>query len=78
MVRGLRTFPLLDGYRGAPPADVRALQDVIVRTAALAATHAEVAELDLNPVVVTPSGALVVDARVRVRRPPRRPPLGTL
>lgn len=78
MVRSLRTFPLLDGYRGTPPSDVGALQDVIVRTAALAAAHAEIAELDLNPVVVSPSGALVIDARVRVRRPPRRPPLAAL
>jgi acyl-CoA synthetase (NDP forming)/GNAT superfamily N-acetyltransferase len=74
MVHGLRTFPLLDGYRGAPRADVRALEDVVVRAAALAAGHPEIAELDLNPVVVTPSGALVVDARVRVERP-RRPTL---
>ena len=78
MVRGLRTFPLLDGYRGAPRADLGALVDVVVRAAALAAAHPEVAELDLNPVVVSVSGALVVDARVRVERPPRRPPLAAL
>jgi acetyl coenzyme A synthetase (ADP forming)-like protein len=68
MVRGLRTFSLLDGYRGAPRADVAALEDVIVRISALAAAHPVVAELDLNPVVVSPDGAIVVDARVRVAR----------
>ncbi|MGH2941630.1 MAG: GNAT family N-acetyltransferase [Solirubrobacteraceae bacterium] len=73
MLRGLRTFPLLDGYRGAPRADVRALEDIVVRAAALAAAHPEIAELDLNPVVASPSGALIVDARVRVERPLRRP-----
>jgi acyl-CoA synthetase (NDP forming) len=78
MVRGLRTFPLLDGYRGAQPADVAALENVVVRVAALAAAHPEIAELDLNPVVVSASGAVVVDARVRVERPPRRPPLAAL
>jgi acyl-CoA synthetase (NDP forming) len=78
MVRGLRTFALLDGYRGAVPVDVGALEDIVVRTAALAAAHPEVAELDLNPVVVSPSGAVIVDARVRVERPPRRPPLTAL
>jgi acyl-CoA synthetase (NDP forming) len=78
MVRELRTFPLLDGYRGAARADVPALEDVIVRVAALAAAHPELAELDLNPVVVSPSGALVVDARVRVERPPGRAPLAAL
>ncbi|MEA2154305.1 MAG: hypothetical protein QOE11_445 [Solirubrobacteraceae bacterium] len=78
MVRGLRTFALLDGYRGAVPVDVGALEDIVVRTAALAAAHPEVAELDLNPVVVSASGAVIVDARVRVERPPRRPPLTAL
>jgi acetate---CoA ligase (ADP-forming) len=74
MVHGLRTFPLLDGFRGAPRADVAALEDVVVRIGWLAAGHPEIAELDLNPVVVSPTGALVVDARVRVERPAHRPP----
>jgi acyl-CoA synthetase (NDP forming) len=79
MVRGLRTFPLLDGYRGAPVADVAALEDVVVRIGALAAAHPAIAELDLNPVVVSPTGAVAVDARVRVARvapPPPFPALG--
>ncbi len=78
MVRELRTFPLLDGYRGAARADVAALEDVVVRVAALAAAHPEIAELDLNPVVVSASGALVVDARVRIECPPGRTPLAAL
>jgi acyl-CoA synthetase (NDP forming) len=74
MIHGLRTFPLLDGFRGAPPVDLGALEDVIVRAGALAAGHPEVVELDLNPVIASPTGALVVDARVRVERPADRPP----
>ena len=74
MVRALRTFPLLDGYRGEARADVDALEDVLVRIAALAAAHPEIAELDCNPVLVGPEGATVVDARVRIASPrPRRP-----
>jgi acyl-CoA synthetase (NDP forming)/RimJ/RimL family protein N-acetyltransferase len=69
MVRELRTFPLLDGYRGAPPVDVAALEDILVRISRLAAAHAEVLELDCGPVLVSPAGALVLDARVRVRSP---------
>jgi acetate---CoA ligase (ADP-forming) len=79
MLRGLRTFPLLDGYRGAPRAAVAALEDVVVRIGALAAAHPTVAELDLNPVVVSPGGAVAVDARVRVAPvapPPPFPALG--
>ena len=73
MVRSLRTFPLLDGYRGAARADVGALEDILVRISALAAAHPEIAELDCNPVLVGTDGAVVVDARVRIAaaRPPR-------
>jgi acetyl coenzyme A synthetase (ADP forming)-like protein len=75
MVRSLSTFPLLDGYRGAPPADVAALEDLLLRVGALVEAHPEVAELDLNPVMVLPrgQGAVVVDARLRVEAAP--PPL---
>ena len=68
MVRTLRTFPLLEGYRGAPKADVAALEDVILRVAALVDAHPEISELDANPVVVLEQGAVVVDARVRIDR----------
>jgi acyl-CoA synthetase (NDP forming) len=66
MLRALRTFPLLDGYRGRPPADLASVRDLILRVGALAAAHPAVAELDLNPVIAGPAGALVVDARVRL------------
>ena len=46
MVRELRTFPLLDGFRGAPRANVAALEDVVVRVAALGNAHPAVAALD--------------------------------
>jgi acyl-CoA synthetase (NDP forming)/GNAT superfamily N-acetyltransferase len=67
MVRSLRSFPLLDGYRGAPPADVPALEDVLLRISALAGAHAEVAELDCDPLLAGPGGATIVSARVRVQ-----------
>ena len=74
MVRSLRTFALLDGYRGAAPVDVAALEDVVLRLAAMVDQHAEIAEVDLNPVIVSADGAVVVDARIRAEQPaPRRP-----
>jgi acetyl coenzyme A synthetase (ADP forming)-like protein len=75
MLRNLRTYPLLDGYRGAPKYDVGALEDALLRVGALVEAHAEVAEIDLNPVVALPTGALIVDARVRVEIAAPRPPL---
>lgn len=74
MVRSLKTFPLLDGYRGAPRVDVSALEDVLVRVSAMVEAHAEVAEMDLNPLIADPSGVVVVDARVRLETgAPKRP-----
>jgi acetate---CoA ligase (ADP-forming) len=74
MVRSLRTFPLLDGFRGARKADVPALEEVILRVSALVENHPSIAEMDCNPVMVLPRGAVVVDARVRVEAvPPPRP-----
>jgi acyl-CoA synthetase (NDP forming)/GNAT superfamily N-acetyltransferase len=73
MLRSLRTFPLLTGYRGAPKADLAALEDLVLRVASLADRHPEVAELDLNPVIARPDGVAVVDARVRVRAVEARP-----
>ena len=69
MLRDLRTFPLLDGYRGRAPADLDSLRDLVMRVGALVATHPAVAELDLDPVIASPAGALVVDARVRLEAP---------
>ncbi len=68
MVHEIRGFPLLDGYRGAPKANVASLVDLIHRVSLLACDHEEVAELDLNPVVVFPGEApcVAVDARVRL------------
>jgi acyl-CoA synthetase (NDP forming) len=72
-VRSLVSFPLLDGYRGRPRADVAALVDVLVRVSWLAEDLPGVAELDLNPVMAGPHGALAVDVRVRVESGAERP-----
>jgi acetate---CoA ligase (ADP-forming) len=74
MLRSLSTFALLDGYRGASPADVDALEDVLLRLGAMADAHPEIVELDCNPVMVDERGATVVDARVRVAPPAPRTP----
>jgi acyl-CoA synthetase (NDP forming) len=75
MIRSLATFPLLDGYRGAPKADVGALEDLLLRVSALVEAHPEVAEMDCNPVMVLPDRAVVVDARIRVEAAPAPLPL---
>lgn len=78
MIRSLKTFPLLDGYRGRPKADVAALEELVLRLSALVEACPEIAELDLNPVMVCPRGALIVDARVRIAPAAAAAPLAAL
>jgi acyl-CoA synthetase (NDP forming) len=60
---------LVAGYRGAPPASVSALTDLVHRLARLGEELPAVVELDLNPVLALPDRCVAVDARVRVRQP---------
>jgi acetyl coenzyme A synthetase (ADP forming)-like protein len=64
MVRSIRGVALLDGIRGAPPVDFAALTDVLLRVSQLVVDHPQIAELDLNPLLALPDGAVAVDARV--------------
>jgi acetyltransferase len=67
LIASLQGARLLEGYRGAPPADIDALVQLMVRLAQLATHHADaIAEIDLNPVIVHPhgQGLSVVDALI--------------
>ncbi len=75
MIRSLKTYPLLTGFRGAPAGDVGALRDIVLRVGALVDAHPSIAEMDCNPVMVLPEGARVVDARVRVEPAPLERPI---
>jgi acyl-CoA synthetase (NDP forming) len=72
MVHSLKTYQLLDGYRGAPKCDVRALEETILRLGQMVEEIPQVAELDLNPLMVLQDGegVVVVDARIRVAERP--------
>ena len=68
-------FALLQGYRGRPAADVEALREVVLRVSRLAEAVPEISELDLNPVMALAAGngCRIVDARIKVALPGRRP-----
>ncbi|MFN3215786.1 MAG: acetate--CoA ligase family protein [Acidimicrobiales bacterium] len=66
MLGSLRVHRLLTGYRGEPAVDVDALTDVVHRVNALVEDVPELVEIDLNPVIASPSGVLCVDYRIRV------------
>jgi acetate---CoA ligase (ADP-forming) len=67
LVRSLRATPLLTGARGRPPLDVVAAARAAAALSRVAAERPEIAELEINPLLVTPDGALGLDARVVLR-----------
>jgi acetyl coenzyme A synthetase (ADP forming)-like protein len=68
MVRAIRGYRLLQGYRGHPPADVEAIQDVLLRLSRLVEEIPEIGEVDLNPIFALPpgEGCRIADARIKV------------
>jgi acyl-CoA synthetase (NDP forming) len=72
-IESLRGFPLLTGVRGRPAADVRAVAATVVAASQLIACVPQVDELDLNPVLAGPAGALAVDVRIVGAPAPRAP-----
>lgn len=64
MIEEIKGYPLLQGYRGADPADLAKLQELLLKVSAFVEAHPEVAELDLNPVFAYKDAAIAVDARI--------------
>jgi acyl-CoA synthetase (NDP forming) len=64
MLREIKGFPVLQGFRGQEPADLDALEKLLLAVSAFAEAHPEVEELDLNPVFAYKDGAVAVDARI--------------
>lgn len=70
MVRGLRMRRLLDGLRGRPACDTEAIARILVQVSALAwALRGRLAELDINPLIAGPDGAVAADALIVLRQP---------
>jgi acetyl coenzyme A synthetase (ADP forming)-like protein len=66
MIRELKTYPLLTGFRGSAATDVSALEEGLLRVSAMVEDIPQIAELDCNPFVVHETGATILDARIRV------------
>ncbi len=64
MVRDIKGFPLLQGYRGSEPVDVENLENMLLKVSDFVEKTPEVKELDLNPIFAYKDGAVAVDARV--------------
>jgi acyl-CoA synthetase (NDP forming) len=63
LLRSLRAAALFTGVRGRPPVDLVAAAEAVARLAAFAAQHPEISEVEINPLIVTPAGAVALDAR---------------
>ncbi len=64
MIEELPGSEILNGVRGMPPVDIEALKDAILRVAELMVTFPEISQIDVNPIVVSNTGAIAVDARI--------------
>ena len=64
MIKEIKGYPILRGYRGKPPSDVEAIVDIIVKVSKLVTDFPQISQLDLNPIFVYEKGAKVIDARI--------------
>jgi acyl-CoA synthetase (NDP forming) len=64
MIKDIKGYPVLEGYRGQEPADVAFLEDLILKVSDFVNKNPEIKELDLNPVFAYKDRAVAVDARV--------------
>jgi acyl-CoA synthetase (NDP forming) len=64
IIREIKAFPILNGYRNIPPADIPALERLLVQVSDFIWAHPEIAEMDLNPVIAHKNGAMAADARI--------------
>ena len=64
MIREIKGYPLLEGYRGSQHINIEALEDILLRISELVAATPQIKELDLNPIFARPDDAIAVDARV--------------
>jgi len=64
MIKEIKGYPLLEGYRGQEPADITFLEDLLVKVSDFVDKNPEIKELDLNPLFAYKDGAVAVDARV--------------
>lgn len=64
MVKEIKGYPVLEGYRGQDPADVAKLEEALLKLSKFVESHSEIKEIDLNPIFAYKDGLSAVDARV--------------
>jgi acetate---CoA ligase (ADP-forming) len=74
MIEETKSFPILDGVRGTPPSDTQAIRKLLLLCSEVIESYPEIAEMDLNPVIVYAAGLSVVDARMILKESPDENP----
>jgi len=64
MIKEIKGYPVLQGYRGKEPANITALEELIVKVSEFVEQNPQIKELDLNPIFAYKDKAIAVDARV--------------
>jgi acyl-CoA synthetase (NDP forming) len=64
MIRQIKTYRLLEGYRGQPPVDIEYLESLLLRVSKMIEENPEIKEMDINPIIAYEKGAVAVDARI--------------
>jgi acetyl-CoA synthetase (ADP-forming) len=64
MIKEIKAFKILKGYRGQKPVDFKALVDILLKTSKMMEENSEIKELDINPIFALPDRAVAVDARI--------------
>jgi len=68
-IHEIKGFPILDGYRGKPKADIDAIVNTLLKISDFVIKHEEINEMDLNPVFIYEKGLICVDARIILKKP---------
>jgi acetate---CoA ligase (ADP-forming) len=70
MIRSIKAYSVLKGIRGAPPSDIDGIKDCLLRLSQMLCDHPEIAEMDINPLIVYPEGkgCVVADSRMLLKK----------
>ena len=71
-IHEIKGFPILDGYRGKPKADIDAIVNTLLKISDLVTKYEEINEMDLNPVFIYEKGLICVDARIILKKPEKQ------
>ena len=64
MIRQIKGYRLLEGYRGQPPVDIEYLEEMLMKLSAFIQENPEIKEMDINPLIAYKKGSVAVDARI--------------